>query len=758
MNKVTILLVMLAVQLCTNAQTTFYDLGTIQKIEVYFSEPNWDYRMDTAKLGSEGYTMAQWVKVNGVQFDSVGVKYKGNSSYDSTYAKNPLHIELDHYRNQSYQGIKDIKLGNGYADPSHIREVMAYNILQNYMDCPRSNFAQVYINGTYVGIYSNAESINKNFCSEHFASSANTLIKCNPIVNPGPNTKSNLKYINADSSSYFNFYEVKSTYGWNDLVNLCDTLTNYSSTAHNIIDMDRAIWMMAFNTVLVNLDSYTGVFAQNYYMYRDNTGRYNPIVWDLNMSFGGFPFVGNSNSSMGSLTVANMQQLPANFHSADPYWPLINAVMGNATYKRMFYAHARTILDEIFASGNYTTLANQLQTQVDTAVQSDANAFFSYSQFQNAMNGNVAFSSYTIPGIATLMEARKTYLQSTAEFTATQPSVANITFSNNQPSLNETVTVTIQVTNASAGVYFGYRNLLNDKFVRIQMFDDGAHNDGTAGDGIYGVSFVMSANAMQYYFYAENNNAGVFSPARAEHEYYTLQSGIPTAQPGQVVINELMAANSSTQLNEYAQYEDWIELYNLTSTPLSLYGLYLSDSYSNPTKYALPQHAVIPANGFLIVWADEETATTSVLHANFKLSSSGEQLMLSNTAGAVLDSVSFAEQLEDHSYARCPDGTGPFADLFPSRYNELNCSTGFVEDTERLLGIYPNPAQNQLCIVAEGIASEPYSYTISSAIGEVVQQGTLVSRVSNISLTGIAAGIYSLRLSNGAQQKLIIHP
>ncbi|MCC6838286.1 MAG: CotH kinase family protein [Bacteroidia bacterium] len=275
------------------SQTTFYDLNTIQKIELFFSIPDWDYRMDTAKYGAEGYLIADSVLVNGVAFDSAGVKYKGNSSYDSTQIKNPLHIELDNVLNQSYQGVSDIKLGNGYADPSMIREVLSYDILQNYMHCPRANFAQVYINGNYIGLYSNAENIGKDFVSTHFNSSSNTFLKCNPITVPTPLTKSNLRYINTDSSSYFNYYELKSNTGWNDLVKLCDTVTNFSSSLGNVLDMDRVIWMLAFNNVLVNLDSYTGVFCQNYYLYKDNTAHFNPVVWDLNMALGRFPYVGS---------------------------------------------------------------------------------------------------------------------------------------------------------------------------------------------------------------------------------------------------------------------------------------------------------------------------------------------------------------------------------------------------------------------------------------------------------------------------------
>ena len=57
----------------------FYDIKTIQKIEITFSQNNWDYQLDTSKAGAEGYIMAKSVAVNGVVFDSVGIKYKGNS-------------------------------------------------------------------------------------------------------------------------------------------------------------------------------------------------------------------------------------------------------------------------------------------------------------------------------------------------------------------------------------------------------------------------------------------------------------------------------------------------------------------------------------------------------------------------------------------------------------------------------------------------------------------------------------------------------
>ena len=96
----------------------------------------------------------------------------------------------------------------------------------------------------------------------------------------------------------------------------------------------------------------------------------------------------------------------------------------------------------------------------------------------------------------------------------------------------------VDVENAS-NVFVGYRFRPQERFIKIQMLDDGNHNDGAANDGTFGVSIAVDALDIQYYIYAENNQAGIFSPERAEHEYHNL----PIV--GSLVINEFMASNVS---------------------------------------------------------------------------------------------------------------------------------------------------------------------------------------------------------------------
>jgi hypothetical protein len=139
-----------------------------------------------------------------------------------------------------------------------------------------------------------------------------------------------------------------------------------------------------------------------------------------------------------------------------------------------------------------------------------------------------------------------------------------------------------------------------------------------------------------------------------------------------VVINELMPVNKTTVTDNYGQYDDWIELFNLSSSTKDFSGYYLSDSKSKNTKWQFPQGTSIAGNGYLIIWADADTTQVG-LHANFKLSSSGEGAVLSKPDKTIIDKVSFPSQTLELSYSRVPNGTGDFIWQNPT-FNRANTS------------------------------------------------------------------------------------
>ncbi len=137
----------------------------------------------------------------------------------------------------------------------------------------------------------------------------------------------------------------------------------------------------------------------------------------------------------------------------------------------------------------------------------------------------------------------------------------------------------------------------------------------------------------------------------------------PTSPPIQVRINEFMAGNTKTLANPLdGGSDDWFELYNGDLLPVDLSGYYLTDTLTNITKATIPAGVIIPAGGFLLVWADQKTASYTPgddLHVNFKLASAGEELGLFAPDHSRVDSVSFAQQTDDVSMGCYPDGGEP---------------------------------------------------------------------------------------------------
>ncbi len=168
------------------------------------------------------------VTINGQEFDSIGVRYKGNSSYSANQIKNPLNIKLDYIiDDQKIEGYGTLKLANVYKDPSFVREVLSYEIARKYFPSSQSNFANVYINGTHLGLYTNDQDVDKFFMQTHFNSDENARVKGEITGNVMPGDMGGVwEYFGTDSTDYYEKYAMESDYGWQELVWFLDTLNN----------------------------------------------------------------------------------------------------------------------------------------------------------------------------------------------------------------------------------------------------------------------------------------------------------------------------------------------------------------------------------------------------------------------------------------------------------------------------------------------------------------------------------------------------
>lgn len=219
-----------------------------------------------------------------------------------------------------------------------------------------------------------------------------------------------------------------------------------------------------------------------------------------------------------------------------------------------------------------------------------------------------------------------------------------------------------------------------------------------------------------------------------------------------IVINELMASNLTTVQDNYGEFDDWIELYNNTDADFDLSGYFLSDNPANLDKWEMPEGTIIPASGYAIFWADEDSAQ-GPNHCNFKLSASGEVLMLLDPQLLIVDSVHFGTQLTDMGYARVPNGVGSFIIKVPT----FNASNGNLSISEEPLfsnlKIYPNPADDLLIVRF----IRPAAFTrveISDACGKIIYRKDIMDETS-INVSSWPAGCYLLH-SGAVRQKIMI--
>lgn len=129
-----------------------------------------------------------------------------------------------------------------------------------------------------------------------------------------------------------------------------------------------------------------------------------------------------------------------------------------------------------------------------------------------------------------------------------------------------------------------------------------------------------------------------------------------------VRINEISGANNSYS-NDYLKHGDWVELFNTTSQPIDIAGMYLSNNPDLPLLYQVPTNlenvnTIIPANGTLVIWCDK-LETKQMIHAPFNISKAGGTIVLTSADQSWKDELEYPAHGEFVTIGRYPDGANP---------------------------------------------------------------------------------------------------
>lgn len=496
-------------------QADFYDTKTIQNISITFNEKNWRDILDSLRYNGDEL-LTGVVEINKQKYDNAGIRYRSARGFQIGGKHNSLYIQLP--EGKDYQGYAVVELSNAVRDPSVVREVLASEIARKYMPAPKANYAKVMINGNYYGFFVNIESVGGKFLERSFGDKNGDLfyatIPTKQAVPDGCNAKAyaNLEFQD-DQACYTYAFDRVNKRAWSSVMELSDILTNRPENIENILDVDRTLWMLAFNNVIVNLNSYTGHPSTNYYLYKDPDGKFVPILGDLNFSFGSF-----KNTDGGSdLEETGLISLDPLLHANNAERPLISKLLSNETYRKMYLSHMRTILYDNFTKGQFDKRAKELQTMIQKTWLEDPNKEYNVTDFGKSLTTTVGQRS-RIPGLVEFMNLRTDYLQQNHELSIVPPVIANVQVLPREkysPKLVETFKVQAKVDQFARKVWVRYRFDENSAFMEAEMQDNGSSADEKASDEIFGIEIKPEggARAIEYYIVAENAKTISFSPS-----------------------------------------------------------------------------------------------------------------------------------------------------------------------------------------------------------------------------------------------------
>lgn len=131
---------------------------------------------------------------------------------------------------------------------------------------------------------------------------------------------------------------------------------------------------------------------------------------------------------------------------------------------------------------------------------------------------------------------------------------------------------------------------------------------------------------------------------------------VPPDIDGRIAINEVMASNAATLIDDSGAAGDWVELYNPTDMEIWLGGYGMTTDLGDPLAQTLGDDLVLPARGHLLLWLDGDPERGPT-HIDLELPREGGDLGLARPDGSVIDRIRYLAQETDVSAARAPDGS-----------------------------------------------------------------------------------------------------
>lgn len=407
--------------------TLVFDDTKVQRIDIVITKNRWQLMLAdmTSKYGTFGASGGQVggglavtenplfvpaeVFYNGKQWYRVGVRFKGNSSLQSTWKsgnyKLSFKLDFDEFEdtypqidNQRFHGFKKLSLKNNFDDKSLLREKVAADIFRNEgMASSHTAFYALYVDygdgPTYFGLYTLTEEVDDTVITTQFNSSKGNLYQPDgsaaSFAAGSFNTAQLVKENNEDAADYS---DVQSLYNvLHDATRTTDAAA-WRTKLDKVFDTDVFLHYLATNTVIQNWDTY-GRMTHNYFLYNNpDNNKLTWISWDNNEAL-------QTGKQGGSL--------PLDFSGLNSaQWPLIGYLYQDPVYQAKYKSYVQKVVDGTFNPAKIQALYTSYASMVEPYAIAEKRG---YSFLNNA--GEFTSAINTLKSHATSREsAVKAYL------------------------------------------------------------------------------------------------------------------------------------------------------------------------------------------------------------------------------------------------------------------------------------------------------------------------------------------------------------
>ena len=372
-----------------NTVATAFTPTAVNTLSITISDENWQDILDNP-LDEEYHETA--ITFNGVTLDSVAIRTKGGSSLrnvaNSSSDRYSFKVDINEYvSGQKFFGLKKFTLQNSFNDPSYMREVIAYELMDEMgVPTPEHAYVNFYVNGELFGLYLMVEAVDGEFIEKHFANSNGDLYKPD-------GTGSDLLWLGDDIQSYtdINLQTNEDTTDNDAFINFVESLDKGETSA---IDIDTLLRYMSVSTSLSNLDSYHGPLAHNYYIY-DDDGVFSILPWDFNESFGTF------NMDCNGVDVRELY-IDEPVSGALSERPLIANVFAEQSNLDTYHSYLTQLINGSLSSNTFNARVNEIADLIREHVQNDPTSFYGSTYFEQ----NLTSTTGQFYGLTSFMQYR----------------------------------------------------------------------------------------------------------------------------------------------------------------------------------------------------------------------------------------------------------------------------------------------------------------------------------------------------------------